>query len=49
MSDIGIAFAVLAVVIVVGVIGIGCGRYNLMHGGVRLVLFAAFLFLTVLP
>ncbi len=28
---------------------IGCGRYNLMHSGVRLVLFAAFLFLTVLP
>jgi Ca2+:H+ antiporter len=39
----------LVVTLIVGVIGVGSGRSNMMQGAVQLVLFAAFLFLTVVP
>lgn len=39
----------LAVTFVVGAIATGSGRTNLMQGAVQLVLFAAFLFLAVVP
>jgi Ca2+:H+ antiporter len=39
----------LMVTLVVGTIGVGTGRSNMMQGAVQLVLFAAFLFLTVVP
>ena len=39
----------LGVTFVVGAIATGSGRTNLMHGAVQLVLFAAFLFLAVVP
>lgn len=39
----------LALTLVVAIAGVGSGRANLMQGAVRVVLFAAFLFLTVVP
>jgi Ca2+:H+ antiporter len=39
----------LALTLMVGSIGVGSGRANMMQGAVQLVLFAAFLFLTVVP
>jgi Ca2+:H+ antiporter len=39
----------LALTLVVGTIGVGAGRTNLMHGAVQLVIFAAFLFLALVP
>ena len=39
----------LVLTLVVGIIGVGSGRANMMQGAVQLVLFAAFLFLTVVP
>ncbi|HQR53735.1 MAG TPA: ionic transporter y4hA [Burkholderiales bacterium] len=39
----------LALTLVIGSIGVGTGRANMMQGAVQLVLFAAFLFLTVVP
>lgn len=39
----------LALAIVVSAIGIGAGRNNMMHGAVQLVIFAAFLFLSLVP
>ena len=39
----------LGVTFLVGAIATGSGRTNLMHGAVQLVLFAAFLFLAVVP
>ena len=35
--------------LVVGIIGVGSGRANIMQGAVQLVLFAPFLFLTEVP
>jgi Ca2+:H+ antiporter len=39
----------LVLTLVVAMMGIGSGRANMMQGAVQLVLFAAFLFLTVVP
>lgn len=39
----------LVVTVVVAVIGVGFGRSDMLQGAVQLVLFAAFLFLTVAP
>ncbi len=39
----------LALTLLVGGIGVGTGRANMMQGAVQLVLFSAFLFLTVVP
>jgi Ca2+:H+ antiporter len=41
--------ALLALTLVVGTIGLGTGRTNVMFGAVQLVIFAAFLFLSVVP
>jgi len=38
-----------ALTVVVGAIGIGAGRTNMMYGAVQLVIFAAFLFLALVP
>jgi Ca2+:H+ antiporter len=39
----------LAVSLLVGTIGIGAGRTNMMQGAVQVVIFAAFLFLSFVP
>jgi len=39
----------LALTLLVGAIGIGTGRTNLMYGAVQLLIFAAFLFLALVP
>ena len=39
----------LALTIVVGTIGVGSGRTNMMQGAVQLLVFAAFLFLSLVP
>jgi Ca2+:H+ antiporter len=41
--------ALLALTFVVSAITLGSGRTNLMQGAVHLVIFAAFLFLTLVP
>jgi Ca2+:H+ antiporter len=41
--------ALLALTVVVSAITLGSGRTNLMQGAVHLVIFAAFLFLTLVP
>jgi Ca2+:H+ antiporter len=41
--------ALLALTFLVGSITLASGRTHLMHGAVHLVLFAAFLFLTLVP
>ena len=41
--------ALLALTFVVGAITLGSGRTNLMQGAIHLVIFAAFLFLTLVP
>ena len=41
--------ALLALTFVVGAITLGSGRTNLMQGAVHLVIFAAFLFLALVP
>ena len=41
--------ALLALTFVVGAITLGSGRTNLMQGAIHLVVFAAFLFLTLVP
>lgn len=40
---------VLALSLLVGAIGLGAGRTNMMQGGVQVVIFAAFLFLAIVP
>ena len=39
----------LALSLLVGAIGLGAGRTNMMQGGVQVVIFAAFLFLALVP
>jgi Ca2+:H+ antiporter len=39
----------LVLTLVVAIVGVGSGRANMMQGAVQVVLFAAFLFLTVVP
>ena len=41
--------ALLALALLVGAVGVGSGRTNLMYGAVQLVIFAAFLFLALVP
>jgi len=41
--------ALLALTLLVGAVGIGSGRTNLMYGAVQIVIFAAFLFLALVP
>jgi Ca2+:H+ antiporter len=41
--------ALLALTLLVGAIGIATGRTNLMYGAVQLLIFAAFLFLALVP
>ena len=41
--------ALLALTFLVGAITLGSGRTNMMQGAVHLVIFAAFLFLTLVP
>ena len=41
--------ALLALTLLVGAIGVGSGRTNLMYGAVLLLIFAAFLFLSLVP
>jgi Ca2+:H+ antiporter len=41
--------AMLVLTLVVAIAGVGSGRANMMQGAVQVVLFAAFLFLTVVP
>jgi Ca2+:H+ antiporter len=39
----------LALTLLVGVITLGTGRWTVLQGAVHLVIFAAYLFLTVVP
>jgi Ca2+:H+ antiporter len=39
----------LTLVLIVGTIGVVAGRTNLMYGAVQIVIFAAFLFLALVP
>ena len=39
----------LALSLLVGAIGLGAGRTNMMQGAVQVVIFAAFLFLALVP
>jgi Ca2+:H+ antiporter len=41
--------ALLALTFVVGAITLGSGRTNMMQGAIHLIIFAAFLFLTLVP
>jgi Ca2+:H+ antiporter len=41
--------ALLTLTLLVGAVGIGSGRTNLMYGAVQIVIFAAFLFLALVP
>jgi Ca2+:H+ antiporter len=41
--------ALLALTFIVGGITLGSGRTNMMRGAIHLIIFAAFLFLTLVP
>ena len=41
--------ALLALTFIVGAITLGSGRTNMMQGEIHLIIFAAFLFLTLVP